>query len=1013
MRLKFIIFLLLLPLFASAQLSINYPYQRQVFQRNNDNQAEFSVLGNCPSSATLIRYQLVPVQANQGTAIPWTDLDTNPLGGFYQGKITAKGGWYSLKIKLISNGIETDSVTLSRVGVGENFIIAGQSNAQGVEKYPGDVGAMDDRVNSASFSNRISSVSGASDDFLPIPNGSFDFPENVYKQLSKDAIIGPTGGTNYYWANLGDSLAKKYNVPICFFNAAWGGTSIRNWAESSRGLLTENPWVAGLYYQDGYPYMNLKKAAEIYGKKNGIRAVLWHNGETDSYQRMLPSVYKSYLKELISTFRKDIGEDIPWVIAQASFYAIRNDNGTCVVDYNSQIADAQLQFLTDSNLSQLFQGPYTDDIEIPRKGDLDSYCVHFTKDYFNQVANTWLNKINPDFLAASQPTSANLLPILSKDCGTNNSNHFVINSSKAKVELYNSSNQYVGSNLEYSNLVPDFYSLVLVDSIGLRFKVPSFRVNNFTLTPALVLNVTKDSTYCDGTLNELFVKSEYKSYQWISGDTTQSIKLAGSGSFQVHVVDKNNCFVTSNTIKLTKLPKPNKPLVIANSSTTFCDGLKADLMATNGLGKYEWNTGEKTQLVSIRKSMYAKVVTIDANNCKSDYSDSLKITALALPTPPVVSAASDTLFCEGKSVELLASMGADKLIWSTGENLTSIKVAKSGTYHVATIDSNKCQSKPSNNIYVTVWPNPFSPNVIAKGDTVFCDGGLVKLQAINGAGRFEWNSGQTVDSLLVSKTGMFQVKTIDFHQCVSPFSNPLYVKVNPNPVKPIINAIGDTLICSGKTVELVATNGASKFVWKTGETNKSIIVDKAGVFQVYTIDDNNCKSDFSSPVKTKLYSTPEPTTITMTSPYYLYGGLKLIDTDYYWTFNKNILTEKGAYLRVFDSGNYGVAVAKKYVNGPTCISAFADYTYKVPEDGGLTIYPNPAKANDLVNVQSISNLKNATYALYSFDGRQMLNGKINEDGVYGFNVSELGEGKYFLILNASNHVYEKALIISK
>lgn len=1003
----------LLPTLSLAQLTINYPYNRQIFQRNSNNEAEFSVLGNCPSSATLIRYQLTPIQDNQGTRIAWTDLDTNPLGGFYQGKITAKGGWYSLKIKLVSNGIETDSITLSRVGVGENFIIAGQSNAQGTEKYPGDVGALDDRVNVASFSNRISYVSGAEDDFLPIPKGSFDYPENVYRQLSGNAIIGPTGGTNYYWANLGDSLVNKYNVPVCFFNAAWGGTSIRNWVESSKGIVSETPWVSGLYYQPGYPYMNLKKVAEIYGKKNGIRAVLWFQGETDSYKRMLPSVYKSNLKELISTFRRDIGEDIPWVIAQSSFYATRLSDGTCVVDYNSQIADAQLEFLTDSNLMQLFQGPYTDDLEIPRNNDLDAYCVHFSKNYFNQVANTWLNKIDQGFLANAKPSLAQLLPVISKDCGNNNSNHLVINSTSSKVDLYNSSNQFVGSDLEYSNLAPDTYSIVLEDSLGLKFKMPSFRVNKFSLTPALALNVTQDSTYCDGSISELYLKSAYKTYQWISGDTTQSIKLSGTGSYQVQVVDKNNCVATSNLIKLTKLPKPNKPIIIANSSPVFCDGLKADLMATNGLGKYEWNTGDKTQLVSVRKSMYLKVVTLDANDCKSDFSDSLKITALPLPIAPNISAASDTLFCDGKSVELTAKNGLEKLVWSTGESLPTINVVKSGTYHVATIDTNQCQSKPSNNIYVTVWPNPKSPNIVALGDTVFCDGGLVKLLATNGSGRFEWNAGQIVDSVIVSKSGVFKVKTIDENQCISPFSNPLYVKVNPNPGRPIINAIGDTLICSGKTVELVATNGASKFLWKTGEVSKSILIDKAGVFQVSTIDDNNCKSEYSYPVKTKLFTTPAPTSISMSSPYYLYGGLKLIDNDYYWTLNKNVLTETGAYLRVFDSGNYGVAVAKKYTNGPTCISSIAEYSYKIPEDGGLTVYPNPAKSNELVNIQSIANLKNATYALYAFDGRQMLSGKINEDGIYGFNVSELGEGKYFLILNASNHVYEKAIIISK
>jgi hypothetical protein len=105
-------------------------------------------------------------------------------------------------------------------------------------------------------------------------------------------------------------------------------------------------------------------------------------------------------------------------------------------------------------------------------------------------------------------------------------------------------------------------------------------------------------------------------------------------------------------------------------------------------------------------------------------------------------------------------------------------------------------------------------------------------------------------------------------------------------------------------------------------------------------------------------------------------------------------------------------VSKKYVNGPTCVSPTTEFSYKFPEDGGLSIYPNPSRNGDLVNIQSISSLKNATYFLYAFDGRLMSSGKINEDGLYGFRVSELAEGKYILVVNTDNHVYEKALIVS-
>jgi Carbohydrate esterase, sialic acid-specific acetylesterase len=1008
----FLFVFFLLPNVVFSQVSITYPYNRQIFQRDNNNEAQFSILGACPKNTTRVQYKLVPIQLNQGVSINWTDLPTNPLGGFFQGQISAKGGWYSLHVRVFEDGTPLDSSILSRVGVGENFIIAGQSNAQGTQKFEGDVAAQDDRVNVASFSNMISSINPATDEFVAIQSGSFDYPENVFKQLSSNAVIGPTGGTSYYWANLGDSLAKKLNVPICFFNAAWGGTSIRNWVESSRGQLTELPWVAGLYYQKGYPYTNLKKVAEVFGKKNGVRAVLWHQGETDAYQRMLPSVYQAYLKELINNFRKDIGEEIPWVIAQSSYYAIRYENGTCEVSFDSKIADAQLDFLTSSSLSQLYQGPNTDSIELPRNSDEIAYCVHFSRNYFNEVANVWLDKLNNQFFSKAKPTSGHHLPLLEKQCGIANANQIVINTSYEKIQLFNDVNQLVGSEKEYANLRSGSYSLVLEDSLGLKFKMPSFTLQNFSIARPLVLSVSKDSTYCEGTLSELSVGKGFSAYKWNTGDSTRVVKLSASGSFQVQVRDENNCTSSTELIKLTRIPKPNKPIIIANSDLTFCDGFKVDLLATNGLGKYEWNTGEKTQIVTRRTSGIVKALTVDANDCKSEYSDSLRINVLPLPSPPTLSALGDTLFCDGKSVELLAKNGAEKLIWSTGETLPNIKVVKSGTYQVATTDSNKCQSKPSNSIYVKVWPNPLSPAIQALSDTVFCDGASVRLFGQKGAGKFEWSTGQTSDSILVKKSGIFQLRTIDANQCVSPFSTTVYVKVNPNPARPIIQTKGDTLICKGNSVELTATSGSKQFIWKSGETSTSIVVNRAGVFSVATIDGNSCKSEFSVPVRTQLFDTPVSTNISLSSPYFLYGGLKLVDTEYNWAYNKVPLSEKGVYLRVQEAGNYSIMVSKKYVNGPTCVSPTTEFSYKFPEDGGLSIYPNPSRNGDLVNIQSISSLKNATYFLYAFDGRLMSSGKINEDGLYGFRVSELAEGKYILVVNTDNHVYEKALIVS-
>jgi len=70
----------------SAQISISYPVNRQVFQRNNANEASISILGNCTDKTELVQIKLEPVVAGQGTLIDWINLDTKPSAGFFREK---------------------------------------------------------------------------------------------------------------------------------------------------------------------------------------------------------------------------------------------------------------------------------------------------------------------------------------------------------------------------------------------------------------------------------------------------------------------------------------------------------------------------------------------------------------------------------------------------------------------------------------------------------------------------------------------------------------------------------------------------------------------------------------------------------------------------------------------------------------------------------------------------------------------------------------------------------------
>jgi len=129
-----------------SQIKITSPVYQAVYQRDIQGQREISVSGTFSVPVDKIEVRAVPVTGTQQNEIPWEDLQTKPQGGVFLGTIALRGGWYSLEVRGITDGNVVGRDVLTRVGVGEVFIIAGQSNAQGLKGKSSSPGASDDRV---------------------------------------------------------------------------------------------------------------------------------------------------------------------------------------------------------------------------------------------------------------------------------------------------------------------------------------------------------------------------------------------------------------------------------------------------------------------------------------------------------------------------------------------------------------------------------------------------------------------------------------------------------------------------------------------------------------------------------------------------------------------------------------------------------------------------------------------------------------------------------------------------
>ena len=119
---------------AVDNLSASSPKTRQVIQRNSNNQADVRVIGSFTGSAMRLEARAVVMvgATNNGISTDWVVIVNAPTNGPYAGTLTniTAGGWYRIEVRAVdANNNVTLTAAVDRVGVGDIFVTAGQSNA--------------------------------------------------------------------------------------------------------------------------------------------------------------------------------------------------------------------------------------------------------------------------------------------------------------------------------------------------------------------------------------------------------------------------------------------------------------------------------------------------------------------------------------------------------------------------------------------------------------------------------------------------------------------------------------------------------------------------------------------------------------------------------------------------------------------------------------------------------------------------------------------------------------------
>lgn len=344
--------------FSTSQdsIAITSPVDYRVFQRDGSNKANITITGTYIGSPTAIE-----ASWNGGA---YSTIVSNPSGGSFSGTLSNQtAGQGTLTVRFANNAGITSSKNY--IGIGDIFVIAGQSNATG------------QGIRNQVYSNPTlkASLFGNDDKWKELVD-PVDSPIGQVDSISYDSGVGGS-----VWPRLATLILANQNVPVAFIPTAQGGTSIERWQK------TDSIKSGGLNL-----YGSMTRRINAVGGK--VKTVLLWQGEKnaafcDSMATCDPVAYKN----LLTTFANDIFTDFGVKVVAAQ---IGNRDGATSVGLNN-VRVAQQSAWDDGG--NVVLGPALYDVNLYTEfvGSGED-GTHFRSDVDLQTAaNRWWAAMNTDF----------------------------------------------------------------------------------------------------------------------------------------------------------------------------------------------------------------------------------------------------------------------------------------------------------------------------------------------------------------------------------------------------------------------------------------------------------------------------------------------------------------------------------------------------------------------------------------------------------------------------------------
>ncbi|MBK9337281.1 MAG: T9SS type A sorting domain-containing protein [Lewinellaceae bacterium] len=592
------------------------------------------------------------------------------------------------------------------------------------------------------------------------------------------------------------------------------------------------------------------------------------------------------------------------------------------------------------------------------------------------------------------------------------------------------------STASIGNLEPGIYTVVVTDAANCPEAI-SFTISEPTLlrANATATNMSGPAT-ADGTATAgpTGGVGPY-TYEWSNGETTQTIINLDAGPYTVTATDANGCTAVQTVevlagncgITTTFIPESVSCNGEANGSAT--------VIINGGTGPftYAWSSGGSGQTESGLAAGTYQVTITDANNC--DVEDEVTITEPDLLTLDLVSVTdTDCPNTPEGAATVSANGGTSPLFisWSDGQTGPTASNLIAGTYTVQVTDGNECKTT----LDIVVNAIDAEPPVI-EGDTL--------VGALGVAGNVTLNI-QTLGLIVtdncavdevVFQPGSFNCTQLGPHDVVVTATDEAGNVTTTTIVVIVVDDLPPSLVCPSSVVRCfgdnvvqypapVATdnclgNGGMFDLVSGLPSGSPFPLGATTVTYTYTDADGNVGAcTFEVTVLTELVI--ELDTILDDKGGLNIGAVRISPNGslspytYEWFRNGVLLSNTNEDLENIGNGSYSVIVTDEVgctaVAGPFVVDSLVS-TKNIPEWGqGLLIVPNPT-SGQLAVIFPAQLPDDVHFAVFDMTGRLVQQQSVEAPKRMDFDLSNVPDGLYTVLIRVRDQVLARKIVVSK